>query len=328
MSLMVRILGTGKYLPSKIVTSEEIDKKLGLSIGWTEKKSGVKKRHYIENETASEMGAKAATQALQNAGLQLDDIDLIVSASGTMQQPIPCNASLIHEQLKPTGPIPAFDINSTCLSFVTGFDVISHLIPNQTYKNVLLVSSEISSVGINPKQKESYVLFGDAAAACVLSITKEGETSKILGSKMVTYSEGAHLTEIRGGGTNIHPNYNKVEDNYLFDMDGRAVFRLSSRHINMFVEELLQNANVRMEDINLVIPHQASGMAMKLMRKKLNIDESRFMNVIEKYGNTIASSIPLALHDSIEGGRLKRGDIGMFLGTSAGLSIGGVIFEY
>ncbi|SDY29031.1 3-oxoacyl-[acyl-carrier-protein] synthase-3 [Evansella caseinilytica] len=324
----VKIAGIGKYLPETVITSDEIDAKLGLKSGWTEKKSGVKKRHYAGVETASEMGAKAVLQALQAADLTLDDIDCLVSVSGTMEQPIPCTAALMHEKLQPQRPIPAFDINSTCLSFVTGLDVMSQMVHAGGYQRVVLVSSDIASVGINPKQKESYVLFGDAAVACIIERTPEVETSRILVSNMETYSKGAHLTEIRGGGTKLHPNKHKVEDDYLFDMDGKKVFRMSSKVIGQFVRDLLNRAALSIEDLTAVVPHQASGMALRMLGNKLGIQEHRLINVIGQYGNAIAASIPLALADAVEAGKIARGDTIMLLGTSAGLSLGGMLLVY
>lgn len=324
----VRIRSMEKQLPTRIVTSEEIDKKLGLPNGWTEKKSGVKQRHYVENETASDLAAQAIVKALNKADLSLDDIDAIICTSGTMEQAIPCTAALIHEKLAPNKPIPAFDINSTCLSFVTGLDVISHLIHSGTYKRAILVSSEVASVGLNDKQKESYVLFGDAAVACIIEQSDKMEASKIYASKMETYSEGAHYTEIRGGGTGLHPNFPHDPEDNLFDMNGRKIYKLSARVIQPFVSQLLETANLQMEDLKAVVPHQASGMAMRLIGKKLGIPAHKLVNVIENYGNTIAASIPLALHEAIQRGDIQRGDTIMLLGTSAGLSVGGIVLDY
>ncbi|MEC1377114.1 beta-ketoacyl-ACP synthase III [Heyndrickxia oleronia] len=324
----IKIIGMGKYLPGKAVLSSEIDKRLGLSDGWTEKKSGVYKRYYANGETASEMGAKAAQKALEDAGLTLEGIDCIVSASGTMEQPIPCTASLIHEKLKPKRPIPAFDINSTCLSFVTALDTMSYLVDSGKYRHVLLVSSDIASIGINPMQKESYVLFGDAAVACVIRRSSDGEESKIRASLMYTHSEGARFTEIRGGGTHLHPNDHSVKEDFLFDMDGKAIFRLSSKVINGFMDELLDQASLSTEEIDWLVPHQASGMAMRILAGKIGFESRKMVNVIKNYGNTIAASIPLALHDAIQNNQIRRGQKVLLLGTSAGLSLGGLIIEY
>ncbi|MBA4537979.1 beta-ketoacyl-ACP synthase III [Bacillus aquiflavi] len=331
MERSIKVIGTGIYIPKTVVTAEELDKKLSLPSGWTLKKSGVRVRHFITNETASKMGAKAAVQAVENAGIRLEDIDCIISGSGTMEQPIPCNAALIQKELSlEESGIPCFDINTTCLSFVKGFDLASYLIDSGRYKTILIVSSEISSIGLNWKQKESAVLFGDGAAAVVVQKPRKEESSHILTARMETYSVGASHSEIPGGGTKIHPREHAhlSEEHFLFQMNGQAIFRLSSRLLPAFMEKLFAGTNITMNALKAVIPHQASGMALRILQKKLNIPDAVFINNIENYGNTIAASIPIALHEAIEQGRIKRGDLVMLIGTSAGLSIGGVIFEY
>lgn len=329
----IKILSTGKYLPARVVHSSELDEMMNLEKGWTEKKSGVTNRRYIDPtfETNAYMGARAAEQALHNANLKKEDIDCIISASGSYQQPLPCGAALIQKELEMSHlGVPCFDINSTCLSFVTALDTISYLVEAGRYNRVLIISSEIASAAINYNQKESAVLFGDAAVAVIVEKAKNTEDSHILNSHMVTFSEGANLTEVRGGGTNFHPrNYSEeTKEEFLFHMDGKGVFKLSSKKINEFVTDLLSPTRFEMKHIDLVIPHQASGMAMRIMRKKLGIAEDKFMDIIGEHGNTIASSIPLALHEAIVSGRLKRGQRAMLIGTSAGLSIGGIVFEY
>lgn len=327
----VKVLGSGKYLPKRIVTSEELDEKLGLKKGWTEKKSGIKYRHYITTESSSEMGAYAIEMALKDANLTVKDIDCIVCTSGSMQQPIPCTAALIQNQLGwEETKIPCFDINSTCLSFVTGLDVMSNMIDSKRYRNIILVSTEVASNALNWNEKESCVLFGDGAAAFIIGQSADEDNSKVIGSHMETFSSGANLTEVRGGGTRIHPREHSTEtkDNYLFHMDGHGVFKLSLKVIDSFMDKLLENCNLNIKNIDIVVPHQASGMAMRIMRKHLGFPEEKFMNIIETHGNTIAASIPMALHDGIKQGKIKRGDKVMLIGTSAGLSLGGVILEY
>lgn len=161
MKRRVKIVGIGKYLPKKIVTSEAMDQQLQLPSGWTYKKSGVKIRHYVEGETASYMGAMAAREAIDDAGISLMDIDCIISGSGTMEQPIPCNAALIQKQLglEDSG-IPCFDVNTTCLSFVNALDIASLYIELGVYETVLIVSSEIASVGLNWRKKKVVFYLG------------------------------------------------------------------------------------------------------------------------------------------------------------------------
>lgn len=334
MKRQVRILGTGMYLPKQVITAEDIDYKIGTSPGWVKKKSGVLQRRFVSDETASQMGAEAARGALQQASLELADIDCIVSASGTVEQAIPCTASLIYREMdaKHMG-IPAFDLNATCLSFVAALDHLSYLITAGRYRHILLISTEIASVGLNWKQKESASLFGDGAVAVVIGPSNEHEQSGILAARMETYTQGATYTEIRGGGTKLHPrNYeNKVDiDDFLFDMDGEAVFKLTSKYILHFVNRLLASSSEKVEliDVKLVIPHQASMMAMKLIQKRLKIKREQLMIFAHEYGNMIAASIPLGLHLAISSQQIQRGDRLLLIGTSAGLSFGGVLLDY
>lgn len=324
----IEILGTGKYLPQGQVSAEDLDEKLQLKPGWTLKKSGVRTRYYVGDETVSYMGAKAARQAIEHAAIKSEDIDCIISASATMEQIIPCTASLIQKELQLEGSgIPCFDMNSTCLSFVTAFDMASCMIAQGMYNNILIVSSEIASVGLNWDDPHSCILFGDGAAAAVIG---SSQTNKILASKMKTYSSGSELAEIKGGGSKLHSKV-YTEDNkhsFLFKMDGLKIYKLTSKLLPQLVNELLKDAKCEIDDIDMVIPHQASLLAMQLTQKNLNIPDNKFMYIIENHGNTIAASIPMALHEAISQNKIKRGSKIMLLGTSAGVSLGGMIFEY
>ncbi|MBD2310733.1 beta-ketoacyl-ACP synthase III [Desertifilum sp. FACHB-1129] len=325
----VKILSTGKYLPKKQVTAQELESRLGLPPGWVEKKSGVLVRHFVDGETASEMGAFAAKDALVTAGLSINEIDCIICTSGIPEQAIPCTAALIQKHLGAgDSGIPAFDINSTCLSFLTGLDMVSYLIAAGRYSRVLLVASEIA-MGLDWNDKESCTLFGDGAAAAIVAKTEETDTSRILASNLETYSKGAHLTECQGGGNKHHPQeYASHPETFLFRMDGRGVYRLASERLPGFFAGLLQASGLRMADLQLVIPHQASLMAMRLLRKQLDIPEEKLMVIAHNHGNTIAASVPMALHEAIAQGKLQRGDRCMLLGTSAGFSVGGIVLEY
>ena len=325
----VKIIGTGKYLPQRRVTSEEADVLLGVAPGWSLRKSDVRVRYFAETETAAEMGAAAARSALTDAGLGFADIDCLVCTSGTMVQPIPCTAALIQEAMgEQDSGTPAFDINSTCLSFLAGLDVMSYMVHAGRYPRVLLVSTEIASKGLNWSQKESAALFGDGAAAVIIERSDDG--SRIVSSRMETYSRGAHLSEIRGGGSRLHASeyQSGTAAEYLFDMDGGAIFRMASKLLPAFVSALLEPIGAKMSDMRIVVPHQGSAMAMKLLRKKLAIAEEQLMYITPDHGNTIAASIPMGLHEAIRQGKVMRGDRLLLLGTSAGLSLGGMVLDY
>lgn len=325
----IKIVGTGKYLPEQVITAEDLDKKLGVPSGWVLKKTDVRVRHVVKDETASFMGARAAEAALEEAGLTFADIDCIVSTSGTVEQSIPCTASLIQKALgQEHSGVPAFDINSTCLSYLTGLDVMSYMVAAGRYDRVLLVATEVASVGLDWSHKESAALFGDGAAAVVISRAEKDETSQIICSSMQTFSAGAQLSQIRGGGTKVHRRHTDEIEPFLFEMDGRAIYKMASQILPDFVDALFQAGGCQMTDLKLVIPHQGSAMAMRLISKKLGIGEHQLMNISPTHGNTIAASIPMALHEAIQQGRIQRGEQLLLLGTSAGFSVGGMILEY
>lgn len=326
----VRIIAIGKYIPPTVVTDFELERKLDLSRGWIAKKTGVCRRHYAMGESQSEMAAKAIRNALHSVNMTMADIDCLIGANGAMEQAIPSNAALTKKALGVETAIPAFDINSTCLSFVVALDVVSHMVVAGQYRRVVIFASDIASTALNWEQKESCVLFGDGAAAVVIEQDNNPMGSKILASKLATYIEGTHMAEVKGGGTKLHSReYHEAnKKDYLFHMEGEKMFRLSMKYIPAFFIELLKDADCKMDDIKMLIPHQASLKAMKLIQRKLGISDERFMITIQEYGNTIASSIPLALHDAISQGRVKRGDRVILFGTSAGLSIGGMVLEY
>lgn len=324
----IKITSTGSFLPGKIVTDSVFDERFNLKEGTTFKKSGVRIRHYVENESQVDLALAALSNIPEESRR---DIDLIVFAGGSSQQPIPCTASLIQKALgHEYNSIPCFDICSTCLSFVTALDTLSYMIDAGRYRKVLLVSSDIASKGINTRDFNSSILFGDAAAAAILEKTPENETSGILTYNFKTFGEGADCARVRGGST-FMPFYMWNEDNiddYLFHMDGLKLYEISSKYVVKMFNDALTDAGLTMDDIRLVIPHQASLPALKLIQKKLRIPEGKMLINIENQGNTIASSIPLCLDYAARNKLIERGDRIVLLGTSAGLSIGVMVLEY
>lgn len=329
--------GTGHYLPERVVTSLELDERHGRLAGSHENASGVKSRRYANaEETSSYMGARAAMAALENAGLTFKDIDLILGACGTPEQAIPCTAALIQKAMgQMDSGTPCFDINSTCLSFVTAYQVADNFIKQGVYKNILIVSSEIASVGLNHKHLEAASLFGDGAAAVVLGSEGGSASSptEVLGFRMETFSSGWDTCQIPGGGSLLHPSklnwrLDESDERFLFQMNGPKVFRMASKLLPAFVQKLENASGVKISDAKLVIPHQASESALELVRRKLGIAPDRMYKIIENHGNMIAASIPLALHYAIQKGDIQKGDAVFLLGTSAGFSMGGLVLKY
>lgn len=325
----VQISGMGTYLPKNKVLSTSLDEKMGLALGSFETKSGLISRHFASpEESTSYMGSQAALKAIQNAGLELKNIDLIIAACGASEQPIPSTASLIQKQLGlDNSGIPCFDINSTCLSFVTAVEVASALIHTHRYKNALIVSSDIPSMGLNWNDMETCSIFGDGAAACLLE--PSSGSNKILSFHMETHSIGSDFCKLEAGGTRIPPS--KPFDHQkqgLFHMDGKKVFKLAKKLLINSHEQILKKSGLSLKDISWVIPHQASLLAMHHIRKQLNIPAEKFVNIFATHGNQMAASIPTALYSLIQNKQLKRGQLIYLLGTGAGISANAMILEY
>jgi 3-oxoacyl-[acyl-carrier-protein] synthase III len=327
-ALPVTIAGTGKFLPAQVVTATQIDARLGMAAGWTLKHTGVAERRFVTTETAAEMGAAALVDAMAAAGQP--GVDLLISASGTPQQIIPCTAALISREIGWAG-VPCMDVNATCLSFIAALDLASMAIAVGRYHTVAIVSAEIASKGLNWKQPESAALMGDGAAAVILTRAATSTTSAVLGCCMETWPEGAHLTEIRGGGSALPAKEHRVGENtddYLFHMDGPGIFRLAAQRMEPFVASLVGNSADRWDAIDVILPHQGSLTAMRHLRRRLGIPKDKLVEIAQTHGNAIAAGLPMALHEAISSGKLVRGQTALFLGTSAGFSLGGGLIRY
>lgn len=327
----LKIIGMGKYLPYRRVSAMELEERHDIPKGWILKHSGVEYRHYAADfETCAYMGARALEEALQKANLVFEDLDLIVSASGSFDYPIPHRACWIPKEMgKLEAGIPCFDIDATCLSFITALDVVSSLLDGKRYRNIAIVSSEISSKSLNYKDWESSTLLGDGAAAAVVTLPNEGESSAILNANMQTFAKGVANTIVRAGGNVAHGRDKSLADElFAFEMRGRELLRLVMHITPPFVRGLFEPLGFELKDLDLCIPHQASKAGLKMGRRLLKLKESQFFSHLETHGNCIAASIPMALYDAIEAKRIVRENKVLLIGTGAGLSIGGVVLRY
>jgi len=329
-SLPIKIIGVGRYLPERVVTNAEVEEMCGLPLGHIDTThAGVKERRWATDETSSWMMAEAAKEAVADAGLELKDIELIINASGSQEQAIPDGACLIqrHLGLGDSG-IPCMSVHVTCLGYLMAFNVAANFIASGMYNNILICSGEIASVAINPQDPESFVLFGDGAAATVVTRTPEGEESKMSNWIYRTFGDGAYYTSVMGGGTRLHPDGDlcKPEDN-MFRMDGKKVYLLAIRHAPRTLGMLRRTLALGLGDIKAVISHQASGLALKALQK-FGWPKERIVVTLDTLGNCIAASIPLTLYAGLKDNRFERGDEVLLIGTGAGLSIGAAIITY
>lgn len=324
----LKICGTGSYLPRRILTSEEIDARLGWRPGTCHSLYGIKTRHVADDEeTTSAMAAGAALQAMEMAGCGPRDIDLIIGACGVMEQPIPSTAVLVQDRLGlGRSGIPAWDVNATCLGFLKGMDVAAMHIQTGRARRVLVFSSDIASVGLDWGHPEAAAIFGDGAAAVVLE-AGEGD-SALLAMGFETYSQGRDACVLAAGGTRVNPARGMQTGEDRFRMDGQKAFRTASRYLPRFLRRLLLKSGVGLDRLDCVIPHQASAQSLNHAIQNLLLGAERVVNIFARHGNQIAASIPTALDHAVRSGRLKRGDHALLIGTSAGISLGGSVVRF
>lgn len=325
----IKIVAMGTYVP-KSIESSVIESLNGIPLGWSEKYSGVKSRHHVTFESNGYMGARAAEEALANSNLNLKDIDMLISAGGTYDYPLPNQASVIKRELKngEKYDFPAIDIDSTCLSFVIALDFAARILDGKGIKNILIVSSETASKGLNSDNWETTTLFGDAAAAAIVTYDDTAESLYIKGDQK-TYSEGVYDTIIEGGGNiNFFKDHPYDKEMHSFKMNGRKLLRLSKKKIPEFISSFFDDIPIELENVDAIIPHQASKMGIHIFKSLYKLKEGQVKETLSTHGNCIAASIPLTLANYIKSGDIKRGDICFLSGTSAGFSIGGILIKY
>jgi 3-oxoacyl-[acyl-carrier-protein] synthase III len=328
-ALPARIAGIGAYLPARVVSNHELEATLGLAPGWILDRTGVHERRRCTGESSAFMAAAAARDALDMAGIHAGQLTAIIGASSTPQQAIPCTAVFVQRELNaPEGVAACFDVNATCLSFLAAFDVAARLVAGGAHQHVLVFSSESAGHSLNPHEPESAVLFGDAAAAVVVS--HAGDTHSALHStRLQTWHSGAELSQISGGGTLHHPNApDTTAAHNLFAMRGPQLFRKAAPLLLPFMDALCESANWSRDQIAAVVPHQASRHGIELGWKMLGFREAQIVVNLGTRGNCIAASMPLALAEAVQAGRITRGDRVVLFGVAAGLSLGGATLTF
>ena len=297
------IAGYGAYLPPHIV------------------EFGDQLRHRIGHDASLlDMLECAAREAIESAGLTPADIDCVLGASAAGVQPLPSTAALLQERLNPDGDAPAFDVNSTCTSFITALDIASRYIADGEYERILIISGDVGTRFLNPAQRESMELFSDAAAAVVLTAS-DSDSQGVIASLQHTWARYAHVTEVRGGLSHVPPQWysDATAQDYLFDMDGKAALLGMMRVLPGFFERFFAKAGLNIDDVTLVVPHQAS-RALGLARCKVGIPQDKYVDDVSRLGNMVSASVPYVLVDQLKRGTLASGDIVVVCGTAAGMT--------
>ncbi len=314
-----RIIGTGSYVPEKVVTNFDLAEVIDTSDEWIKQRVGISERHISTDESAAEMGYKAALNALEMSNVKPEELDLIIVASISNDTICPTAAGTIQKLLG--AKCPAFDVNSACSGFLFAIDTAAGFFARGKVKKALVVGSERMSRIIDWNDRGTCVIFGDGAGAAVL---EEGDG--YLESKIATYG-GDDVIKIPSG-TDASPYYNKETEAAHVFMDGQETFKFAVNTITSEIQEITEKAGLSVDDIKYVVPHQANIRIIQFASKRLGLPMEKFFVNIEKYGNTSAASIPMALDELNRTGDLKRGDIIAMTAFGGGLSSATCIIKW
>lgn len=323
----IAILGSGRALPKKAASSAELDREHGLAPGSIETATGVQTRFVCTDENQIDLAVMAARRALISANLGAQDIDMIISAAAVPYQAIPSTAPLIQQGLGiPDGTCFGTDINCTCLSFPMALHLADGYLRGHDAK-ILIVASELASRGLPwVTQPDVAGLFGDGAGAVVVG-TRDG--SGLRAAHFVTYPSLYDACQLAAGGTrfDFERDHAAFAAHAKFTMDGKALFRITAKHFGHFVDDLLDKADTSKRDITRVIAHQASPGALAHLVRVCGFAPDQVVNIAAQFGNQIAASIPFVLDHAMENGQVRSGDRIALLGTSAGVSFGGIVLD-
>ncbi len=313
------IVGWGKYVPAKLLTNDELSKSVDTSNEWIVSRTGIRARHIAgPKETAFSMGYAAARAALESADILPTDVDLIICATATPEHIFPSTASLIQDALG-AAHAGAFDLSAGCAGFVYALNVAAQVIQGGGHKVVLVVGSETMSRIIDWKDRATCVLFGDGAGAVVLQASER--PGGVLASLVRSDGSGGDLLIVPAGGSKLPASPETILRNqHTIQMNGREVFRFGARVVDKATREVVAQAGLTLDDIDLFVPHQANLRIIKAAARELKVSEDRIFVNLENYGNTSSASIPLALCEAVECGRLKPGDHVILIGFGAGLA--------
>jgi len=325
--ISVGILGTGKYVPERRLTNQELEQKVETNDEWIVTRTGIRERRIAAPEQAtSDLAYEASVKALEAAGITADDVDLIIVATITPDMFFPSTACLLQEKLG-AKKAAAFDLSAACSGFIYGLANAAGFIKTGMYRHVLVVGAECLSRITDYEDRNTCILFGDGAGAVVLGQVPEGRGFKSF--KLGADGSGGELLRIRGGGSRLPSCAETINNRHHFiEMNGRDVFKFAVRVMGSAAEEALESAGYSKSDIDLLIPHQANIRIIQSALERLDLSEDKAMINLDRYGNVSAASIPLALAEAVEEGRVKEGDCLVLVGFGGGLTWGAAVLNW
>jgi len=312
-----RIAGTGSYLPPRIVTNDELARKLDTSDAWIQERTGIRQRHIAdESQASSDLALEACRRALEAAGLKAADIDLIIVATSTPDYIFPSTACLLQAKLGVKG-CAAFDLQAVCSGFVYALATADSLMKNGIYKNALVVGAEVFSRILDWNDRATAVLFGDGAGAVVLSA---GDRPGVHAS--VLHADGSQVGILSVPG-NVCGG--KIVGSPFLQMQGKEVFKLAVRVLDESARDVAAAAGIKLEDIDWLIPHQANVRILEATAKRMGLPRERLVVTVDHHANTSAASVPLALDEYVRAGKIKAGQKVMLQGVGGGFTWGAAL---
>lgn len=327
-----RILSSGIFHPEKIISSSEIDELCNLPDGTTNKVHKIIKRHWAsEKETTLFMAKKAMDMALNASKIEIHDIDCIINAGCLVPQIIPSTASMLLYEYQATG-IDCFDIDCTCISFLKALEIAVYMMASHKYRRVLIFNSELASYGINFQSSEITSIFGDGAVCFILEQSNEHDNNhnvfRLRSSLFQTFPDGGQYSRCKAGGTLTHPKYHDYNSNsFYFEMNGPQLYKIAYKHMPKLFIDLIESAGIKGEEVDYLLPHQASHRAITLLNRALGLPNAKLIDIFSDYGNQVSVSLPHALHVLLNTHDINKSQNIVLLGAAAGVVLGGMIIE-
>ncbi|MCK5683137.1 ketoacyl-ACP synthase III [bacterium] len=313
------ITGTGMYLPEKIVTNFDLEKIVDTSDEWITQRTGIKERRISrDDEPTSELAYKAGMKAIEDAGLTPDEIDMIIVGTFTPDMLFPSCACIVAKKMGLEG-IPALDLEAACSGFVYSLTIASQFIENGVFENILVIGADETSKTVDWSDRTVCVLFGDGAGAFVLS--SKGTKNEIKGFGMGSRGSGHDCIVIPAGGSRIPATQKAIDEKLHFlTMKGKDVYRFAINIVSHTIKQAFNESNMEVSDLKYIIPHQANIRIIKSAAKKMGLNEDNITINLDKYGNTVAATIPIGFHEFINDGKSNSGEIAALVGFGGGLS--------
>lgn len=324
-----RVAGVGSYLPEKVLTNAELEKMVDTNDQWIRERTGIERRHIAaDNQVTSDLALIASQKALKAAGKSASDIELIIFCTVTGDQVMPSSACELQHKLGCKG-IAAFDLSAACSGFVYGVSVADQFIRSGMYKTILVVGAEIIHRYVNYKERDTCILFGDAAGAWILERAPEGDKNYVMSSHL--HAEGAlgDLFVLPAGGSKIPFSQKVLDEGMQFvRMKGREIFKNAVRTMSSCCQEALEANGAKIADVDWMIPHQANLRIMEAVADHFDFPKEKVVSIVNEMGNTSAASVPVAFDTAVQDGRIQRGQLILLTAFGAGLTAGSCLFRY